>query len=97
MQRKYPTEREIENAISASQTAFSLYKLATLDERIQHAERFLAEFEKRKEELALDLANQIGRPLAHGRVEVDGTISRGKHMIAIAKDCLADATNEVCL
>lgn len=95
VERRYPTADELETQIDAAHKAFESYKDTSLDERIAIAERFLEEIEKRREQLAIDVAEQMGRPLFGGSVEVDGTIARGKHMISIARGALADVTNKV--
>ena len=49
-----------------------------------------------KEQMARDLCLQMGRPIRHCGVEVDGTIKRGEHMIYLAKSgVLDDSENKV--
>lgn len=38
---------------------------------------------------------QMGRPISHCGVEVDGTVVRGKHMISLAREALGDSSNKV--
>src|SRR6185312_5050740 len=45
--------------------------------------------EKRKDEIALDLAKMMGKPVAQGRGEVSGMAQRARHMAEIAEAALA--------
>jgi acyl-CoA reductase-like NAD-dependent aldehyde dehydrogenase len=52
--------------------------------------RWISEFEKKKEQLALDVTNQMGKPLAESRGEVATAIARAKALIELAPKALAD-------
>ena len=85
----------MDQILVTSQKAFQTWSSTSLGERITIAKRFLTEFEAARDELSRDLSMQMGRPISHCGVEVDGTIARGKHMISLAKGALADSKNEV--
>ena len=89
------TQSEIESTLARSQAAFESYKLLNLDERIAIADKFLLAFEASEDRLSQELCAQMGRPIAHCAVEVRGTIARGRHMISLARECLADSENKV--
>ena len=52
--------------------------------------RFCDEFESQREEIATELTWQMGRPIRYSPSEVNGTLERARHMIAIAPQALAD-------
>ncbi len=62
----------------------------SLDERLALCERWIAAFEAKTESIAAEITQQMGKPLAHSRGEVRGTISRARAMMALAPKRLAD-------
>ena len=52
--------------------------------------RFCDAFESRREQIALELTWQMGRPLRYAPNEVRGTLERARYMIGIAAEALAD-------
>lgn len=62
----------------------------TLDDRLSLCERWIAAFEQRTEAMAIDVTQQMGKPLAQSRGEVSGAVSRARVMMALATEALAD-------
>ncbi|KAK4688935.1 4-hydroxy-2-oxoglutarate aldolase, partial [Tremellales sp. Uapishka_1] len=91
--RDIPSASDLEDVLQRSTKAFAKHRLDDLSDRIAVAERFLELFGQQKDRLSRDLALQIGRPVAHCAIEVDGTITRGRHMISLARTSLADSLN----
>ena len=52
--------------------------------------RFCDAFEAQRDDIALELTWQMGRPIRYAPNEVRGTLERARHMIAIAPEALAD-------
>ena len=53
-------------------------------------QRFCDVFEMHRDEIALELTWQMGRPIRYAPNEVRGTLERARHMIQIAPQALAD-------
>ncbi|WWC58132.1 uncharacterized protein I303_100667 [Kwoniella dejecticola CBS 10117] len=92
--RHVPSDADVETIIATSQIGFVEWKTTDLEARLAIATRFLKEMETAKADLSEDLSRQMGRPIAHCAVEVEGTIKRGQHMVNIAKEVLGDVTNQ---
>ena len=94
VEREISTDEKLGQTLARSHQAFVIWKLISLRDRIAIAERFLSEMAVAREDMSRDLSRQMGRPIAHCNVEVDGTIARGRHMISLAPAALADSMNE---
>jgi acyl-CoA reductase-like NAD-dependent aldehyde dehydrogenase len=71
----------------AAQRDWSATDLAT---RAALCRRFCDLFESRRDEIALELTWQMGRPVRYTPGEVRGTLERARYMIDIAAEALAD-------
>jgi acyl-CoA reductase-like NAD-dependent aldehyde dehydrogenase len=60
-----------------------------LEERIALCQRFMDEFEKHRDQIALDITGQVGKPLAHAQGEVNGMYERCVGMMAQSRAALA--------
>lgn len=76
----------LDGARSAAREIRSL----SVEERVAIADKALASFEARAQEIAADITRQMGKPLAQSRGELRGMAERWRHMQAIAKESLAD-------
>ena len=63
-----------------------------MDDRLAITHGFLRELERNKEQLAIELTAQIGRPTRGCRNEVGSAIVRGEYLCSIAKERLADVS-----
>ncbi len=59
-------------------------------ERANILSRFCDLFESQRADIATELTWQMGRPIRYSPSEVNGTLERARHMIAIAPQALAD-------
>jgi acyl-CoA reductase-like NAD-dependent aldehyde dehydrogenase len=80
---------EIENALSRAVAAQRAWRSVPVAERAAICRRFCAEFEARREALALELTWQMGRPVKYAPSEINGTLERARYMIDIADSALA--------
>lgn len=71
-------------------TAGKSWRKTALDERIAIVERFLDLFEADKSDIGAELTREMGRPIRYGGGEVGGFLERGRHLVSIARKCLAD-------
>ncbi len=90
VERPVATVGEIDRALTSARRAQQQWRGVPLAERCQILTRFCTEFEARRDAIALELTMQIGRPLRYSPSEVNGTLDRAQHMIAIAAEALAD-------
>ncbi|OCF35499.1 hypothetical protein I316_02551 [Kwoniella heveanensis BCC8398] len=88
------SDEELGTVVAKASSAFGFWKTTSLDHRLNIGNKFLEEMQKAKQQLSEDLSRQMGRPISHCAVEVDGTVARGKYMISISKDALADSNNQ---
>jgi acyl-CoA reductase-like NAD-dependent aldehyde dehydrogenase len=83
-------EAHVNAVLDRARAAFARFRGTTVDERIDLVERATVAMEKRKDEIALDIARMMGKPVAQGRNEVAGMALRARYMASIAKASLAD-------
>lgn len=62
----------------------------TVEQRVEACARFMEEFERTREQTAMDITGQMGKPLAYARGEVDGMYERTRGMMKLAESALAD-------
>lgn len=80
---------QIEDHVRASVRAFESWRGTSLDERIAHVERGILYFREHREDIAREITQQMGKPLAQSRGEVDGMIHRAEVMSRLAPRALA--------
>lgn len=82
---------EIKRIPDLAQEAFrSFSRSTTLEQRQQIVDRALAVLEKRKEELALQLTEQMGRPISYTGVEISTAVKRSQYLNRIAPSVLGE-------
>ena len=81
---------EIHQALEASSKAFQAWREVSLDERRKLVRRFVELAVVQSDEVAEELTMQMGRPIRHGAGEIEGWLLRGRTMIDLAPDALAD-------
>jgi acyl-CoA reductase-like NAD-dependent aldehyde dehydrogenase len=90
VERPLATAAEIEAAVVHASEAQRRWRSVSVAERAKVLMRFCEEFERRTEEIALELTWQMGRPIRYAPNEVRGTLERARYMIDIAAKALAD-------
>jgi len=83
-------EARVNDVLDRARAAFAKLRGSSVKERMDLVERATQAMEKRKDEIALDLARMMGKPVAQGRNEVAGMAQRARHMASIAEASLAD-------
>jgi acyl-CoA reductase-like NAD-dependent aldehyde dehydrogenase len=94
VERPLASPVEIENALMLAMKAQSAWKRVPVAERADFCRRFMANMLARKEEIGIELAWQMGRPVRYAAREVERMAERADYMIGIAEDTLADITLE---
>lgn len=81
----------IEGILERARVARAEWRTVPLPERAAAVERMVQHLERSADQLAIELAWQMGRPVAHGPFEIRrGLQERARHMSAIAADSLRD-------
>jgi acyl-CoA reductase-like NAD-dependent aldehyde dehydrogenase len=90
-ERQTVSPEQLEAALAAAADARPEWREASLAERAEVCERMVAWLEASADEVAVELAHQMGRPVRFGGNEIRrGFQERARHMISIAADRLAD-------
>jgi acyl-CoA reductase-like NAD-dependent aldehyde dehydrogenase len=79
-----------ENAV----TAFKSFKQSSLAERQKIVKSALKLLENKQDELAKELTDQMGRPIAYTAKEVKTAVVRGEYLLKISEETLADTPGE---
>jgi acyl-CoA reductase-like NAD-dependent aldehyde dehydrogenase len=95
VERAPATATEIEQTLARARTAQAAWRNVPVAERAQIMNRFCDYFERRRDEIALELTWQMGRPIRYSPNEVRGTLERARYMIGIAQRALADLDAEL--
>ena len=83
-------EARVSDVLDRARRAFRAFRGSSVKDRVALVERATQAMEKRKDEIALDLARMMGKPVPQGRNEVAGMAGRARHMAEIAEASLAD-------
>jgi acyl-CoA reductase-like NAD-dependent aldehyde dehydrogenase len=89
--RKTPatTASSLKTLIEAGYEAHLLFNyITTLGQRIAILSRFLDSLEARADDLALDLTEQMGRPIDYTAAEIKTAVKRGRFLICVAHEVL---------
>jgi len=90
VERTLAGDAEVEAALARSVTAQRDWKRRPLTERAGLLSAFVDRFVARRDEIALELTWQMGRPIRYTPGEVRGFEERARTMIALAPQALAD-------
>ena len=89
-ERSLDGPEEIERTLTKSSTAFEAWRNLALDERRAMVRRFVELAVHDADAVAQELTMQMGRPVRDGAGEVGGWLLRGRTMIDLAPEALAD-------
>ena len=92
--RHGPTDAELTELPKRAAKAFETYRKTSLSERQQLVRKALDLLLERQDELAQELTEQMGRPIAYTAKEVTTAVARGEYMLKISNDALADTPGE---
>lgn len=90
VERPLATTAVIDAALDRARVAQRAWRGTSIAERAEILNRFCDIFEAQRDEIALELTWQMGRPIRYTPNEVRGTLERARHMIRIAPQVLAD-------
>lgn len=90
VERELASPAAIGNALDRARTAQRAWRDTSIAERAKILSRFCDVFASQRDDIAAELTWQMGRPIRYSPGEVNGTLERARHMIAIAPQALAD-------
>lgn len=88
------TEADFPELIATSTAAFSKFRSTTLAERQEIVRKALDLLESRKEALGKELTEHMGRPIRYTAGEVATAAKRGRYLLGISTDVLADTPGD---
>ncbi|PHH65307.1 hypothetical protein CDD81_2719 [Ophiocordyceps australis] len=74
--------------------AFGSFRQTTLKQRQEIVKKFLKGLSEKETELAKELTEQMGRPIAYTGVEISTAVKRGEYMLKISDEALKDTDGE---
>ena len=81
---------EVERTLATADQAFETWRQLDLDERCTMVRRFLELAVRDTDAVSQELTMQMGRPVRDGGGEIGGWLLRGRTMIDLAREALAD-------
>ncbi|GAC1352057.1 MAG: aldehyde dehydrogenase family protein [Polyangiales bacterium] len=85
---------DVERVLDAARQGAQAIAACSIDERVALCTRAVAAMERDAEPIAVEISQQMGKPLQQARNEVVGMVKRAQHMCAIAANSLADVVIE---
>ena len=79
---------------ASSAQAFNAFRITSLEERQAIVGRALKLILHKKDVLASELTQQMGRPIAYTAKEITTAVARGEYMLKISSDALKDTQGE---
>ncbi len=90
VERELASPAAIGDALDRARTAQRAWRATSIAERAEILSQFCDVFASQRDDIATELTWQMGRPIRYSPGEVNGTLERARHMIAIAPQALAD-------
>ncbi|KAI9618499.1 hypothetical protein H4Q26_012320 [Puccinia striiformis f. sp. tritici PST-130] len=95
LERVEPTKAELEELLENSSKAFKGYSKETnLEQRQTIIKKALEILSSKQDELARELTEQMGRPIAYTAKEIQTAIKRSEYLIRISNEIFADTPGE---
>ena len=88
-ERRLATAPELAAALAGARTAQAAWRRVPVRERAARVERFCAAMLGARDEIAVELTRQMGRPVRYTPSEVDRMCERARFMAGVAEDALA--------
>jgi acyl-CoA reductase-like NAD-dependent aldehyde dehydrogenase len=85
---------ELESLPCVATEAFLSFSRTSLSERQAVVKKALKLLGGRKDELAKELTEQMGRPIAYTAKEITTAVKRGEYLLKISNDALKDTDGE---
>ncbi|KAI9713501.1 MAG: hypothetical protein M1820_000883 [Bogoriella megaspora] len=88
------SDAELNALPRTAKEAFNSYRRTTLEERQKIVKKALSSIRKRQDDLAKELTEQMGRPIAFVNKEIQTAVARAEHLLKISDEALKDTDGE---
>lgn len=88
------SESQLAELPRTAQKAFLKFRQTSLQQRQTIVKKALELLSAKQDELAKELTEQMGRPIAYTAVEVKTAVARAEYMLKISEDSLADTPGD---
>ncbi|KAI9848074.1 MAG: hypothetical protein M1837_001176 [Sclerophora amabilis] len=92
--RNGASDSDLELLPTVATEAFNSYRKTSLSERQAIVKKALGLIDKKKDELAKELTEQMGRPIEFATKEITTAVARGEYMLKISGEVLRDTEGE---
>lgn len=92
--RQELSDAELTELPKRSAKAFGSFSQTSLEERQKIVRRALELLRERQDELAKELTEQMGRPIAYAAKEITTAAARGEYMLKISSSALSDTAGD---
>src|SRR5450755_2210894 len=88
----HDTKDVLQRKLADASRAYEMWHKFSIDRRIKEVRKGLAKFKRAGEEIARQITQQMGKPIAQSRHEVETFFERADYMVSIAKRTLSPET-----
>lgn len=94
LQRTPPSHDDLRELTQKAQAAFKTYRKTSLSDRQKVVKKALGIILERKDELAREITEQMGRPISYTAKEITTAVARAEYMLKISDEALKDTPGE---
>lgn len=94
VERNGPTDAELAEIPKIAKKAFLKYSKTPLEERQKIVKKALQNITDKQDELAQEITEQMGRPIAFTAKEITTAVARGEYLLKISNEALDDTPGE---
>lgn len=94
VERKGLTDGELKDLTARSVKAFESFEKTSLKQRQSIVKKALELISAKQDELAREITEQMGRPIAYTAKEVTTAVARAEYLLKISGDSLADTPGD---
>lgn len=88
------SDADLESIPAAAVEAFKAFRTTTLEERKAIVKKALKNIDARKDQMAREITEQMGRPIAYTAKEVSTAVMRGEYLLKVADEALSSTDGE---
>jgi len=92
--RKGLTDIDLQALPASATNAFDSYRRTSLADRQHIVKKALKLLKSKQDDLAKEITEQMGRPIAYTAKEVTTAVARGEYLLKISDEALSDADGE---
>jgi acyl-CoA reductase-like NAD-dependent aldehyde dehydrogenase len=92
--RKGLTDTDLQALPASATNAFDSYRRTSLADRQHIVKKALKLLKSKQDDLAKEITEQMGRPIAYTAKEVTTAVARGEYLLKISDEALSDADGE---